>query len=659
MARDTLLMTSKYRPDIDGLRALAVIPVVLYHIGFTPIRGGFVGVDVFFVISGYLMASILLSDITNGRFSIVGFYERRIRRILPAFSVMAAFCLLVALVMMLPQDLKEFGTSVWSATAFASNIAFWIERGSYFDTSEDLKPLLHTWSLGVEEQFYIFFPVGLALVVGLWRLRTAFVLCALVAILSFALSVYATQHASLANFYLLPTRVWELLCGSLLAFGIIPSQRNVVVTEWLSAIGLALILIPIFSLSPRTPFPGLSALSPVLGAALIVYLGGGAAPTFVECLLALPAIRFVGLISYSLYLWHWPLIAFARYYWIELTSTSMVLLAVLSFAVAIPSWRYIEAPLRRRGAVFGRRRLFAVAGTISATLCAIGLMLYKTDGLPHRLPTDIANMAEKGTYHGRWRDCGEDYSSQRTAATLCVLGSAKAQPSFLLAGDSHAEAVAAALFESGESVGRAGYQITDTGYRPFLGYRKWGEVAKYEYLNRLIIEILDRHAEIRDVVIPFYWRQATLLDTYVDDHDRRVSGISATKLGLTALFSRYPRKRFLLIISGPHSPSFGGNPAARARWFGHQYAPVVEKAAFEAEEAKYSDVILALGEMGNVTIARLSDYLCDQHECYGILNGNIAYSDDNHVSYSTSRLLDPQFRSFLCSQDLCELNMQR
>ncbi len=264
--------TAFYRADIDGLRAVAVIPVVLFHAGARWFSGGYVGVDVFFVISGYLITTILVQDFSAGRYSIARFYERRIRRIFPALFVVVLCSSVVGHLLLLPEDLKAFAKSVVATTLFVSNIVFWGESG-YFDGPAEMKPLLHTWSLAVEEQYYIAFPIVLFLLYRFASPRIASWVIALGALLSFGLSVWGVHNAPVATFYLLPTRAWELLVGSLLAVGLVPLFRSRAVAEIAAAFGIALILFAVFTFDHDTPFPGLNALAPCIGAALLIQSG--------------------------------------------------------------------------------------------------------------------------------------------------------------------------------------------------------------------------------------------------------------------------------------------------------------------------------------------------------------------------------------------------
>ena len=299
-----------YRPEIDGLRAMAVVPVVLYHAHVPGVSGGFVGVDVFFVISGFLITSQLAADVAAGRFSIVTFYERRVRRIFPALFVMLAVSAVMALWLLLPFELESFAASLRASALFVSNFYFMRETG-YFVAAAITKPLLHTWSLAIEEQFYIFFPVYLY-AMSRWAPRWLLPVTTVVLVLSLGLCISMTHPQSDAAFFYTPARVWELLTGSVLAL----APRRVLpgwLAQALGAAGLVLIAVAVFGFDARTPFPGSAAMLPAGGAALVI-LASGANPTASGGLLSLGPIRFVGLISYSLYLWHWPLLVFYRFW---------------------------------------------------------------------------------------------------------------------------------------------------------------------------------------------------------------------------------------------------------------------------------------------------------------------------------------------------------
>lgn len=638
---------TQYRNDIDGLRALAVLPVVLFHIGFPAFSGGFVGVDIFFVISGFLITKSLDEEIRHGSYSIAQFYVRRIRRIFPAYFALICIVSLVAVALQLPDDLKDYGSSLAATSVYVSNITFWLGSGDYFGVKSEFQPLLHTWSLAVEEQFYIVFPIILIVAARYGNRAWSKGAVALCFIASLALGIYATQAAPVASFYLLPTRAWELLAGSLLALGVAGTPRRVALAEAASVAGLLLIVAPIFLYSAHTPFPGLAAIPPVLGAALILYAGTGEHKTAIARLLSHPVPRFFGLISYSLYLWHWPIIVFLRTYFLDLDLPLRLLVLPLSVAAATVSWRYIERPFRKPRAPVSRRRLFVTTAVLTAAIGGTGLA-FARDGLPWRVSREIVTIADKATYQGPPRLCGSAFAKRRTPATVCVRGAPGAEPSLLVIGDSHADALAQTVFEAAGQAGRSGYQISDTGYRPLLGYRKVGEEQKYAYLNRLAVQVLDSHPAVRTVVVPIYWHQAVDVDSYRDAKNTRVSGGAAMAAGLGALVARYPDRRFLFILPAAHSLSFGGAAAARAVWYGRTpFHPGVPRATFEAEQASYAPIVAGLARSDRVDLLRMSDHLCDAHACHGDFAGGLAYSDDNHPSYAAAELARPDLARYL------------
>jgi peptidoglycan/LPS O-acetylase OafA/YrhL len=372
----------KYRPDIDGLRAVAVVPVILFHFGLPHLGGGYVGVDIFFVISGFLITSLIAPEIQTAQFSIFKFYERRIRRIFPALFVVTACTIPFAVTLLLPTALRHYGESLVAMTLFASNFVFWHEAG-YFDASSYSKPLLHTWSLAVEEQFYIFFPLLLLL---LWRLtgkrqgRTVAVLAGL-GVLSFFMSLWLTNADPAAAFYGPHARAWELLTGCLLALIARPDLG-----PWISnlfcTIGLGLIFYTVFSFTSATSFPGWNAVFPVLGAALIVRFGDHSNFLAGPLLRSKPMI-FVGKISYSAYLWHWPIIVFSTYYLERnLTPWEMAAASAATFLLSVISWHWIEQPARR--VRIARRKIFAAAAAAIVLMFPLGLAAHTTRGFPGR-----------------------------------------------------------------------------------------------------------------------------------------------------------------------------------------------------------------------------------------------------------------------------------
>ena len=363
-----------YREDIDWLRAIAVLAVVAFHFEVPGIWGGFVGVDIFFVISGYLLTGIIQSELKAGTFSFARFYERRVRRLLPALYAMVTLTAIPSFHYLLPSERTEFLHSVVAVATFTSNIFFWFQTG-YFDHAAVEKPLLHTWSLAVEEQFYLALPL---LLWGLSRLAPARraalpVLLAALAVTSFALSVWLMRHEGSANaFFMSPPRAWEFLVGAIIAVEGFPVLRNEMAQRTARGVAVVVLAIPIFALRQGPGFPGLNALAPCIGAALFIWSGIGVPTRKRSQYSPFHVVRFFGQISYSLYLWHWPLFTFVRF-----SKDSLVLDAVdktalfaLTVGISYFSWRFIELPFRERTLAPTRGAAFATAFFASVILIA-------------------------------------------------------------------------------------------------------------------------------------------------------------------------------------------------------------------------------------------------------------------------------------------------
>ncbi|WP_368655537.1 acyltransferase family protein [Castellaniella ginsengisoli] len=431
----------KYRPEIDGLRAIAVLSVILFHAGVPGLSGGFVGVDVFFVISGYLITGILLRELNAGTFSLVTFYERRARRILPALFLVLLVCIPFGWLLMDPYAFWRLGQGLMAVTVFVSNILFWRTTDYFAATLEN--PLLHTWSLGVEEQFYIFFPLFLWLV---WRYARAWLWLSIlsVAVASLAISQWGVQTGRLvAAFYLIPSRAFELLLGALVALaafrGRIPNL-SVWFAESLAWIGLGAVVWAVVMFSGGTPFPGWHALVPSLGTALIL--------AFVRTdgvlgrVLSWRVMVGLGLISYSAYLWHQPVFAFVHIAgWSPGLGASLGLV-VVSLLLAWVSWRYVERPFRDR-AWISRSAMFQWSGALSVSMLGVGACLIATQGVSSRYT------AEEMAWW-RYADIGlqSSYVVERFDAHAGAFAPG-AERKILILGDSHAQDFVNMVYEAG------------------------------------------------------------------------------------------------------------------------------------------------------------------------------------------------------------------
>ena len=426
----------QYRPEIDGLRAIAVVPVILFHAGVSVFSGGYVGVDIFFVISGYLITSIIFSEILEKRFSLVDFYERRARRILPALFVVMLVSIPFAYTILLPSHLVDFGESLAAVPLFLSNVLFWSERG-YFGVETELKPLVHTWSLAVEEQFYLVYPLVLWAVVTFAR-RFLFGLLSAVMAMSLTLSWYLSHIHFETGFYLPFARAWELLAGAFAAFlihkSVVPSSR---VGNGLSALGLMLIGYAILSFDESTLFPGTAAIVPVLGAFLIII--SGSENNVTHRLLSSRPFIYTGLISYSLYLWHQPIFAFIRHLdW----GTSVLYLSIpLVFLCAYASYRWVEQPFRNRSRL-NRPKVFQMSAISSLAMIVIGLVFVANKGFINRFDQHDAAILNQFT------DV-EEYNATRFESLMMKPFQDDPRKKILLVGDSYARDFVNIMFEGG------------------------------------------------------------------------------------------------------------------------------------------------------------------------------------------------------------------
>lgn len=472
----------QYRSEIDGLRALAIVPVVLFHAGFGVVSGGYVGVDVFFVISGYLITTLIYQDVKEGRFSAVRFYERRIKRLFPALFLVAVVSTAIAWQLYLPYDLENYFGNLASVFNFTSNIHFYIHSG-YFDPSSELNPLLHTWSLTVEEQFYFIFPWLLIL---FWKggkslLWSGVILLALV---SFLLAEWRLDHKPMAAFYLLYARGWELLIGSVCALLLVDTkiQKNVPapVAELLSWSGLLMILYAIIFYSGATPVAGRYTAIPVLGTALIILFA--TQNVSLVRLLSMRLFVSLGLISYSTYLWHQPMLAFYRYiYGEEIHVLAAAALAMASFVVGYYSWKFVEKPFRYGNWFWhNRRQVFSRAGFALAVLFLTGIIGEEQKGFPHRLDESVRSIYETQPRRLQVETCM--LTEESIFASEC-LSNPDGLKHVLIVGDSHAGSLYSGL---NEAFSAQGWKLSMLAYArcvPFISEQK---LAPFKQHNQFL-----------------------------------------------------------------------------------------------------------------------------------------------------------------------------
>jgi peptidoglycan/LPS O-acetylase OafA/YrhL len=486
-----------YEPSIDGLRALAVLAVVLYHADVFGMQAGYLGVDIFFVISGFLISRIIMAEFAAGRFTLVGFYERRVRRIIPALLVMVATTLAVGWYVLMPLDYKRLAQSAAATGLFGSNIFFWRQQ-SYFEAASAEQPLLHTWSLGIEEQFYILFPLLIWLVRRHLAPHRLFVTLVILCLGSFALASVGAFVKTTATFYLLPTRAWELFAGSLLSMVKLPPPRFRSVQNALSLIAIALLIVPMWLYSSSIVFPGLAALPAVLGAVLIIWLGPSGPASRV---LTFRPVRFVGRVSYSFYLWHFPLLAFVAYTSVQHDRHAFQIIALLAaFLAAILSTFLLEEPVRRHRSQQAAASVVARGAVVSLLIAGIAGGLSTTAVLREIYGAQAdADLAAAG----EWQNICMTFGGTSFEDVRCRIGERQQEPKFALWGDSHAQTLRHVFDESATDMGTAGVLIGGFGCPPYASSKTPNPICSS--INKRLTDELTKKNEIRTVILVAHW----------------------------------------------------------------------------------------------------------------------------------------------------------
>jgi peptidoglycan/LPS O-acetylase OafA/YrhL len=633
-----------YRRDIDGLRAVAVLAVVLFHFGIPGFAGGFVGVDIFFVISGYLITSIIHRERQSGYFSFIEFWVRRARRILPALVVMVVACLIVGWFLLVPRDYEELGRSARYQAMFISNVLFARQDG-YFDTDSELKPLLHTWSLAVEEQFYILLPVLLALLsryVRAWRRSLLGI-----ALASFVISLWQVQQAPAQAFFLLPARAWELLAGSLLA--VAPVANRAVassVRQAVATVGITAVAVAIAFYDWRTAFPGLAALLPVLGTVAIIWSGAGQR-TWLSSVLGTRPMVAVGLISYSWYLWHWPVHVFADYAAVDgIAVHENIALIMFSLVLGYLSWRWVETPLRGRRWLAQPRQ--AVLGALLAMVLVglAGQALRWSDGVPSRLSAQALRYAKASEWHAGQRDC---MFEKKTAPDhlVCHLGPQGTGPlPPIIWGDSHAAALVPALRLHSERTGQALDLASSAGCVPVAGLER-NDVCRHFNAQ---VSALVKQVPGRDVVLVARWT----LYLYGDEHGDltyRLPGadgpaqlaralrreVQALREGGSRvwLMDEVPLQRF----NAPYRLSRLAMLERPTQGIGRALVEHLQRQAFV--HALFAELAAADPEVRVLDTTSL--FCADDMTCVAEAAGRSLYMDDNHLGDDAASFVAPLF----------------
>lgn len=641
----------EYRPEIDGLRALAVLAVVLFHTHVPGFSGGFTGVDIFFVISGFLITSILRRELQEGNFSVARFYERRVRRIFPALFLVLAATLGLACWLQLPVELSNTGTSLVATALFFANYHFMGDTG-YFATAAHNKPLLHMWSLAVEEQYYVVFPLLLA---ALWRWRPRHLrpALALLTLASFLYAVILVQRSPDAAYYSAPARAWQLMIGSMLALTHIQPPRSAAAADAAGGIALALVLLPVALYDQSTPFPGWAALAPTLGTALLLWssqqVGG------VQAVLRWPPLRGIGLVSFSLYLWHWPVLLFHNAWSGRPPSApETAFLLSLTVLLAWASWRWVEQPFRqwkvKRSVVLAA----GLASMLAASAAGIGLRHWQ--GWPQRFEPSEHRVLAARNDAPRLRDCIDIGPQLRR----CALGAVGVVPSFVLWGDSHAEAISPALDAAALSRGQAGWLLTRGGCPPLVGVAQTREgFTDCAESATTALDWIAGQSGVRQVWLAarwaLYWSGNRFLrepGPKVEISDGQLPADPAAVFGrglqrtLQLLHGR-PGLEVVWISQVPELEVRAPEVMARAAYLGRRIDSAPTSSSYVDRQAGVQSLLSRTPEAAGIRRFEPAAWLCEGHRCAVERDGQPLYRDTNHLTASAAAALAPGVASLL------------
>ena len=648
-----------HRREIDGLRSIAVLAVVFYHFAVPGFRGGFVGVDIFFVISGFLIGGILWRDQSeDGRLSLARFYLRRIRRLAPAYFTMAAISLIVAFFLLLPFEFREFGKGLIAATVYLSNVLFYRQAG-YFDSASEEKIFLHTWSLSVEEQFYLFLPLvfllfGRSKQVMIWAMGV-------MALASAVACIALTPSNQTATFYLFPFRAWELLVGVLLAIAGAEKRLHWSFHPGFSWAGLVLVLAAIFLLTPGTAFPGWQAGIPVMGTLLLILNGQNDNP--VNRVLAMQGPVFIGLISYSLYLWHWPVMTFSTYLRQEYSGPLEVTgWITLSLILAWLSWKFVEQPVRLATNLSTRWLLDGAVGA-SAVMLAAGAVIYKQDGMINRFDEPArTHIAATADFLQDWSRCRVDDSGPLKGIEVCPIGPEGKAPALLIWGDSHVRAFYEGLSLAAKEKNRAALVIWRAGCAPLFDLEK-DENSATEMQNRACRLAND---QIRAAIPGMAFKDILLIGRWsyyangtgigVDERNEiRLSPVTGQGALQRDLFAGAVRdslswlatqvENVFVLRQVPEIANYDSRQFARGLAHGRMSNELAETrqriptADLQTRNEAPDSALKSLQALGMIRVLDSWPYFCDPDVCNALHDGVGQYFDNNHLTNAASMRL--------------------
>ena len=647
-----------YRPDIDGLRAIAVCAVILFHAFPQLLPGGFIGVDIFFVISGYLISNILLGDLQRSQWSVIRFYRRRILRIFPALLLILIFCIAVGWFLLLADEYGQLGKHVAAGIAFVSNFVLWGESG-YFDGSSDHKLLLHLWSLAIEEQFYVVWPV---LLWSAWRIKKVTFFLMFACTISFLANIFNIGADASGTFYLPWYRFWELGFGGLLSC-LRFTPKGFRSANFLSCIGFVLLIGGFALINSTRLFPGWWALLPTIGTVLII--AAGPLAILNKRFLSYRWMVGIGLISFPMYLWHWPLLTFSRIYWGQPSNTRLIFAAILSIPLAYLTYRFIEKPIRVNHNQAGRKVIYLLALAIFVGIA--GLTIYWTHGIPQRNLANKHHRIESDLKWSYWesKDCSKIFNSVPCQFT------AAGPPKIMIMGDSHANALYPGLAKSSSNEGVINIgscpplegitslvsknRDQSPGAKDHCMQQSWQILLETPSIDTVVVTmysqpLLDgRSANERDYA---YWGDLTLQSNRIEE--RQLSQYQLLENGLLRTLKKISElnKKIIFVRDVPNIADDFRDYCIRRNLEGAQSMNcTIPRELFESQRLKEAPLIKRISkDLPNVLIFDPADLFCDQTSCYLIKDGRALYRDHNHLSEYGSDLIGAEIKRRYLSQ---------
>jgi len=668
-ALNTEAKSKSYRPDIDGLRALSVISVVLFHADFDWIPGGFVGVDIFFVISGYLITGIIYHEFRQNDFTLIGFWERRVRRIVPPLALVLLATTIGSYLILFPIELKNFSQSLLAQIFFASNFLFWSEAG-YFEAPSKIKPLLHTWSLSIEEQFYVFYPILLAFCLRRSK-RLSIVTIVALLLFSLTISIFLVRIDPHTAFFLLPARAWELLLGCLVFFlPVVELHKSIY--AFASLVAMAILISCFFLIDSSMPFPGIVAMAPCVSAAVIIYCNqlNKISPTY-KFLSTKPLVN-IGLLSYSLYLWHWPIFTLAAFHASKPLGVLIhLVLIAISLLLAYISWKFIETPIRKRRILPSRKGIFLSAFMALTIALVAGGTGHVLNGIPQRFSDNVLTAYSGHQYSNpRRRECLFSERRRFAADRICQLGKrtaneAKSQPEFVLVGDSHASSIMPIIDKLAIERKSTGIALAYNGCPPLRGVTRndTGTIHRCDEFMESSLDIINEE-KIPVVILAARWNlyleegilSHRLIPDSCAENTQKQAFCNSTATTLTHSLTEFLNKleqttKIFLLAQVPQQHALMSPRFLASRILRNQ-DPNTTATTLESHNQNNAiansiiDNIKSdsnLSSRHELTVIDVTELLCDENICGIEYQGGSVYRDDDHISTFAGRLVSPAF----------------